>query len=294
MKKMFTAVLTALALTLTGCSGAGTAVTSTTEEVTLAADTPVTPLTVTFLKVGKADAAIIQTAEHTVVIDCGEKSDGKKVVARLQEYGVETVDYLILSHYDQDHIGGAPKVIENFNIGHVVGARQEEESKRYSQLTEALNAKEMTLELPASPTSFTLDDAVFTLYPHKSNDYSDGYDNNCTLAVKVTHHGETLLFTGDAMQERLAEMMDIGDCDLMKVPYHGREIANLSAFLDVTKPEYAVISTDEENISQTTVTALQAVGAETYITYQTGNIIAVSDGSSIQMTTEGIKTEETT
>ncbi|MDE5563750.1 MAG: MBL fold metallo-hydrolase, partial [Oscillospiraceae bacterium] len=64
-------------------------------------------LTVIFLKVGKADGIVLQTAAHTVVIDCGEKSDGKKMVDFLEENGVKIIDYMILTHYDQDHIGGA-------------------------------------------------------------------------------------------------------------------------------------------------------------------------------------------
>lgn len=293
MRKILPVLLAALTLVLTGCSNAP-AESSPTQDTTTAAVSETTPLTVTFMKVGKADGMILQTANHTAVIDCGEKSDGKKMVARLQEYGVETVDYLILSHYDQDHIGGAPKVIENFEIGHVIGAKQQEDSKRYDKLSEALDAKNLTLELPGTPTTFTLDDAEFTLYPHKSGDYRDGYDNNCSLVVKVTHHNETLLFTGDAMEERLAEIMDIGDCDLLKVPYHGREIANLPTFLSKVTPEYAVISTNEEELAESTVTALQEIGAETHITFQDGNIIAVSDGSSIAITTEGLPAEETT
>ena len=180
MKQQFTALLAASVLFLSGCSAGGA---KTETETTVSADTPATPLTVTFMKVGKADGAILQTANHTVVIDCGEKSDGKKMVARLQEYGVETVDALILTHYDQDHIGGAPKVIGNFSIGQVIGARQKEESKRYNQLSEALDAKGLELELPGTPLTFTLDDAVFTVYPHKI----------CNILINITCNGLKML-----------------------------------------------------------------------------------------------------
>ena len=281
MMKRLTALLTGMALLLAGCAQSPESTAESTESV------PASPLTVTFLKVGKADAILLRTANHTVVLDCGEKTDGKKVTSRLEEDGVTSVDCLILSHYDQDHIGGAAKVVKNLDVSRVIGADYAEESDEFTALSDALDAKGLTLERPTEEFSFTLDDALFTVYPHEADTYADGFDNNCSLAVKVVHHNETFFFTGDAMQERLNELMDIGGCDLLKVPYHGREITNLPEFLSNVKPEYAVISTNAENISGTTTAALGKIGAETYITYRDGNIIAVSDGSSITITTEG-------
>ncbi len=285
MKRKLTALVSALTLVLVGCGK--TADTSSVQDTTEA--TPATPLTVTFMKVGKADGIILQTANHTVVLDCGEKSDGKKMVARLNEAGVTDIDYLLLSHYDQDHIGGAAKVVENFNIWHVVGVDYSEDSSEFEKLSAAMETAGLHLECPTQEFSFQLDDALFTVYPHESADYQDGFDNNCSLVVKVTHHDETLLFTGDAMQERLSEIMDIGDCDLLKVPYHGREIANLPEFLAAVTPEYGVISTDDENLSAVTMQELADRNVETYVTYQDGNIVAVSDGSSIEISTEGVE-----
>lgn len=285
MKKSLTALASALILFLVGCGK--TADTSSVQEPTEAM--PATPLTVTFMKVGKADGIILQTADHTVVLDCGEKSDGKKMVARLNEAGVTDIDYLLLSHYDQDHIGGAAKVVENFNVWHVVGADYGEDSAEFEKLAAAMETSGLHMERPTEKFSFQLDDALFTVYPHESADYQDGFDNNCSLVVRVEHHEEVMLFTGDAMQERLSEIMDIGDCDLLKVPYHGREIANLPEFLAAVTPEYGVISTDDENLSAVTMQQLAAQNVETYVTYQDGNIIAVSDGSSIEVSTEGVE-----
>ena len=292
MKQIIPALLTAFALLLTGCSSSSdSSVTNFTMPVTEEGET-VAPMTVTFMKVGKADAAILQTSGHTVVIDCGEATDGKKMTARLQENGVDTIDCMILSHYDQDHIGGAPELLQNFNVKQVIGAVQEEDTEEYQQLCSAVADEGLTLERQAKPKMFVLDNAAFIPYPHQSNDYKEGYDNNCSLVVKVVHNHETLLFTGDAMEERLAEIMEIGDVDLLKVPYHGREIANLPQFLENTKPEYAVISTKEKELSSTTTDALDAIGAETYMTFRDGNIVAVSDGDSITITKEGLTEKE--
>lgn len=238
-------------------------------------------LTVTFLKVGKADGIVLQTAAHTVIIDCGEKSDGKKMVDFLEENGVKTIDYMILTHHDQDHIGGAAKVLKNFTVQNVIAADYTEDSSEYRKLTDAMQAQNLTFQMPDESMTFTLDDAVFTIYPHEGADYADGFDNNCSLVTKIVHHDNTLLFTGDAMQERLSEIMDIGDCDLLKVPYHGRDIANLPAFLDAVTPEYAVISTSKDYLSENVLASLQERNVQTFVTCQDGNITAVSDGREI-------------
>ena len=286
MKRKLPAIAIAMLLLLTGFGGGAgeSAVQETTEDTT-----PAAPLTMTFMKVGKADAMILQTENHTVVIDCGEKSDGKKVVSRLQESGIDTIDYLILTHYDQDHIGGAAKVVENFSVGHIIGADYEENSPEYETLKAEMDEKGYTFESPQDVTEFTLDDATITLYPHETTDYKDGYDNNCSIVTKVTHHQETFLLAPDAMQERLSEIMDIGDCDLLKVPYHGREIANLPQFLAAVTPEYAVVSTSENELSAATMKQLTECGAQTYITFCDGTVIAESDGKSISVTTEPVE-----
>lgn len=273
MKQRGTAVLAVLILLLTGCSNAGTTETEAPQ-----------PLTVTFLKVGKADGIVIQTAAHTAVIDCGEKSDGSKMVEFLEENGVTSVDYMILTHYDQDHIGGAAKVLKNFTVQHVIAADYTEDSKEYEKLVQTMETQNLSFEIPSEPLSFRLDDAELTVFPHVAEDYQEGFDNNCSLVTKITHHKNTLLFTGDAMQERLKEIMDIGDCDLLKVPYHGRDIPNLPEFLDAVTPEYAVISTSAKELSDATVQALSDREIRTMTTCDDGSITAVSDGVSISLT----------
>lgn len=271
MKQRILALCAALLLLLAGCGGQNSDQSY--------------PLKVTFLKVGKADGIVLRTLDHVAVIDCGEKSDGEKMLNCLAANGVTEIDYLILTHFDQDHIGGAAKVLGSYPVKHVVAADYTEDSKEYDRLTEAMTVQGLRFERPSAPMQFTLDDCQFTVYPHEAEDYDKGYDNNCSLVTKVIHHGNILLFTGDAMEERLGEVMDIGDCDLLKVPYHGREIGNLGAFLDAVTPEYAVISTSEDELADATLQALDSRGIETYVTCRDGNITAVSDGSSLTVST---------
>ena len=283
MKKRIPAMAAAVALLLTGC-GRTDGSRSAAEPAATApepASAETYPLTVTFLKVGKADSMVLQTGHHTMVIDCGETSDGSKVNDLLAEKGVTEIDCMILTHFDQDHIGGAPEVLQNYPVKQVLAADYTETSEEYKALCEALDAAQLTMEQPTQELSFVLDDCTFTVYPHEAADYKDGFDNNCSLVTKVTHHDNVLLFTGDAMDERLTEIMDLGDCSLLKVPYHGRELVNLPAFLDAVTPEYAVICTSKPEISDVTLGQLESRNIETYVTGKDGDITAVSDGQTI-------------
>ena len=287
MKRIRLASILTAVLLLTGCgaapSSSSTASPADTQpaETTAAAPAAEETLTVTFLKCGKADAMLLKTDTHAVVIDCGEKSDGSKMVDLLNAQGVETIDCMILTHYDQDHIGGAAKVVKKFDVQEIIASDYEEVSSEYEKLTAAMADKDLT---------FTIPDLLLEVYPHENAEYADGFDNNCSLVTKVTHGSNVLLFTGDAMQERLEEIMDIGTCDLLKVPYHGRSIDNLGTFLDAVKPTYAVISTSQDELASSTLEALSSRKIVTYATCLHGTVTAVSDGKSLTVSAAGLDT----
>ncbi len=279
-------ILTLAAALLTGCAADGDSSKTSTASPTNDDSSSGFTVTVDFLKVGKADAAVISTGEHIVVIDCGEESDGSKVCKCLDSLDAERVDELILTHYDKDHIGGAAQVVEDYEVSHVIGADYTEESAEYTKLDAAMNDKEIKWEFLKDETmSFTLDDTDFEIYPCEQEKYSDGNDNNHSLVIKMTHLDDVFLFAADAMQERLDEIMEIGDCDLLKEPYHGREIANLGEFLDKVSPEYAVVSTNKDNYSEVTEQTLEERGIKTFVTFRDGNIRCTSTGNSLAFET---------
>lgn len=104
--------------------------------------------------------------------------------------------------------------------------------------------------------------------------------------TKVVDNDITMLFTGDAMEARLGEIMDIGDCDLLKIPYHGRKLANLGDFLDAVTPEYAVVCTAKEDFARTVQKQLNNRNITFFSTCFNGRITAVSDGKTIAVTPE--------
>lgn len=239
--------------------------------------------TVEFLDVGKADCMVMYTENSTVVIDCGEKGDGKKILELLEEKEIESVDCLIITHYDKDHVGGAAKLINNIEVKKVLAPDYEENSDETDKYIKALDSENITPVLVTEDISFTLDNVKYTVYAPKGT-YDN--DNDFSLVTKAVYYDTSFLFTGDAMSERLSEIMDVGECTLLKVPYHAREIENLGEFLNNVKPQYAVACTSEKEFSDDTKNLLEKYNVKYYATCFDGNIKAVSNGSEINISCE--------
>lgn len=242
--------------------------------------------TVDFLDVGKADSMVLRTENSTVIIDCGEKNDGKQILEFLEENEIESVDYLIITHYDKDHVGGSAKIINNIEVKNVLAPDYEEDSSEMKKYTKALSEKNITPVRMTEDISFTLDGVEYTVYAPEKNFYGEDNDNDFSLVTKAVYHDTTMLFTGDAMEQRLSEIMNIGNCDLLKVPYHARKLENLNEFLSSVRPEYAVACTSEEEFSANTKELLEKYNVQYYATCFNGRITAVSDGRKIKISSE--------
>ena len=92
---------------------------SFTPTTTLAAPTKADEMKVHFIDVGQGDSTLITCGDHSMLIDTGDDSKGTTIQNYLKKQKVETLDYLILTHPDADHIGGAPVIITKFNINKV-------------------------------------------------------------------------------------------------------------------------------------------------------------------------------
>ena len=211
---------------------------------------------------------------------------GKAITNYAEEKNISSVDYLIITHYDKDHVGGAAKVINNIEVKNVLAPDYEESSDEMDKYNKALSEAGITPKLLTGDLSFTLDNAEYTVYAPKQSYYGEDNDNDFSLVTKITHGNNVLLFTGDAMEQRLEEIMDIGDCDFLKVPYHGRSLDNLDDFLSAVTPEKAVVCTSKSEFSADTQKELINRNIEYYATCFNGKIEVKSDGNNIDITAE--------
>lgn len=97
----------------------------------LAAPSKTTEMKVHFIDVVQGDSTLITCGGHSMLIDAGDDSQGTAIQNYLQKQKVEKLDYLVLTHPDSDHIGGAPVIITKFDIGKVFMSNYEKDNKTY-------------------------------------------------------------------------------------------------------------------------------------------------------------------
>lgn len=239
-------------------------------------------LTVFAFSAGAADAFLITTDNSAVLIDCGEKSFGKELVGYLTERGITRLDYLIITHFDKDHVGGADKVIRSVAIDHVLQSDYPKESNAYENYLEALLDAEIEAETVKTDISFALDGVQYRI-DAPAGGYSSDESNNSSLIVTITNGSDTLLFMGDAEDERITEFLNQrpGTYDFLKVPHHGRSGEMSALLIRTIKPRIAVITSSESEPEDGDVVYwLEQIGADCYLT-RCGTVTIESIGSGV-------------
>ncbi|OYP58661.1 hypothetical protein CG709_00645, partial [Lachnotalea glycerini] len=103
------------------------------------------PIDVTFFDVGKGDCILIETSEGAIMIDTGYDENGEDLVGWLKEREIDTLAYLILTHPDKDHIGGADTVINELNVENIIETNCEVNNDDYIQYKEAAASKGLSI-----------------------------------------------------------------------------------------------------------------------------------------------------
>ena len=235
-----------------------------------------------FTDSGKADAIILKTENNCAVIDCGEKGDGDDVLTYLDQIGFSTVDYLFITHFDKDHVGGAPKVINGIDVEEIVIPDYEGNNSEYEKFVEALEENNITPTVLKENMTLTLDDVLLQIYPPMRSSYKES-DNDFSLCIGVTHGGNTFLFAGDAEEDRLKELPKQMNMEhiFLKVPHHGRYNDRTETFFESVSPKYAVITCSEKNPADDEVLEiLNGMGCQVYQTVD-GPVVVLSDGKNL-------------
>lgn len=238
-----------------------------------------------FIDVGQGDATLIKCGDAAMLIDAGDDSKGTLIQNYLRKQGVEKLDYLILTHPDSDHIGGAPVIITKFKVDQVFMSDYEKDTKTYMKVIQALDDKRMTWTTPEVGSIHMLDTARFTIIG-PGEKYDD--PNNASVALILRNGSNKFLFSGDAEEAAEADILKTKirlSADVYKVGHHGSKTASGSEFLEAINPAYAVISCAEGNSyghpHAEPLNNLRARKVKVFRTDEQGSIIASSDGQNI-------------
>lgn len=252
---------------------------------TLAAPTKADEMKVHFIDVGQGDSTLITCGDHSMLIDTGDDSKGTTIQNYLKKQKVENLDYLILTHPDADHIGGAPVIITKFNINKVFMSDYEKDNKTYQKLIQALDNKQLKYSTPKVGSQYFLGTAKITILAPNAE-----YDNpnDSSIALSIQNGNNKFLFTGDASESAEEDIVKNNDdisADVYKAGHHGSKYSTSKFFFKAVNPKYAVISCGEDNSyghpHAETLNTFRTNGVSVYRTDEDGTIIATSDGKKI-------------
>jgi beta-lactamase superfamily II metal-dependent hydrolase len=229
---------------------------------------------------GKADAFLISTQRSAVLIDAGSREQGKQLAQALEQLGITTLDYLILTHFDGDHIGGVAYLVKSVHIAQVLQSPIPANHRESRQCHAILKKAGLAVDDVRTVEQFLLDGVTYTIFPPQKRHYRQDQRNNASLLVHLRHGGNTFLFMADAQEARIQELLSLrpGRCDFLKIPHHGRWQKSLLPLLAATAPHYSVItSSDSKKEAPETVTALKKAGCQSFLTRK-GTVVCFSDG----------------
>ena len=276
-----------------------------TESGTESKPEPKALLKIHFLDVGQGACALIESDGHYMLIDGGGRDASSFTVSYLAQLGIEKFDYLVATHFDEDHIAGLVGVFNKFAVGTVLEPSYKADKSIYTSFKEAEKKSGAEVIIPEPGAEYTLGDAKFTvLAPKKPENSTDegtalnsSEENNQSICVLLANGDNKVLFTGDAEQEEERYLIESGRdirADVYLVGHHGSSSSSSELLLDAVRPKYAVIScgtgNDYGHPTQEVLDRLWDKDVSVFRTDEQGNIIMTSDGKEITWSTSPSET----
>ena len=201
---------------------------------------PVGEAWVTTFDVGQGLGVLVRTAEHAMLYDAGpafgtESDSGSRVVVpALRGEGLTRLDLVVLSHEDNDHIGGALSVMESFEVGELVSSLA---------ATHPLNALAPQARRCMANDQWEWDGVRFELL-HPSPETPAAKRNNLSCVLRVSAAARSVLITGDIERAAEGQMLAAGRAlrsDVLLVPHHGSRTSSTVDFIAAVAPAWAII-----------------------------------------------------
>ncbi|MFQ5010347.1 MBL fold protein [Clostridioides difficile] len=237
----------------------------------------------TILSTGKSDCILVEIGNKVIMIDTGEDKNGKQIVDRLKEKGINTLDYLILTHLDKDHIGGVDSVLSSVKVKNIIQANYKKDSKQYDEYIDSLKKADIEPVLLKDNMNIVINSAEINIHPASKSKYESS--NDYSIITNISYGAYKFLFAGDAEEERLSEFINGNTLkyDFVKMPHHGRYDKLTEAFLESISPQYAVITCSEKKEPEEGVLKiLERLNIKTFLT-SNGEVVINSDGKTLSV-----------
>ncbi len=234
MKKLFSIFLSMVLIT--GCSTAPTPKKEVSNNI---------KSQVTYINVGQGDSTLIQNNNQTVLIDAGH-GDGYENASLnyLKEHYINTLDALILTHCDADHINDAKNIIYQLNVKKIYMSSRTSSSYTYMKLLNAIKEKKKKITVPKVGDTFQVGAGSIEFIG-----VGEGAQNNndSSLCMRYDDGYHRFVFTGDAAESMEKKLNNV-QCDVFQAGHHGSAYSNSDNLLSRMKASYVVGSCGKDNM----------------------------------------------
>ena len=248
-------------------------------------------LTIAVLDVGQGDAIYIESPTGVqVVIDGGPDSALLRQLPKVMPQFDRSLDALVATHPDLDHIGGFVDVVGRYSVGAFVSPGIPKDTASATALEQKITdnhipryvaRRGMTLDLGGGAS-------LEVLYPDRDvSRLNQNIANEGCVVARLVYGEVSMLLACDMSADMEAHLLELGAgelaSDILKVAHHGSKYSSSEAFVAAAKPAFAAISVGARNTyghpAQPTLERLEAAGAQVLRTDQEGTLVFTSDGS---------------
>lgn len=295
---LFACLIVALALSLVSLPDLSGSDPATSRTATIQFDEGTAVVSVLDVDQGQA-VLIIAPDGSAALIDAG-RSQARirdEVVPYAHDLGITHLEYVILSHPDQDHVGGMPEVFEQFQVSHWVDPGIPTTNQRYEETIERVLDEDIPAILARQGETLVLGGTVDLSIYWPTSDFimsgSEPDSNENSVVVHVAFQDVDILVPGDlemrgerALLEQMASELE---SEILIVGHHGSNSSSGAEFLDAVNPNVAIISAGEDNPyghpHDEVMQRLRFRGIEIYRTDIDGTVEITTDGTDYSVTT---------
>ena len=252
-------------------------------------------LKVNFVDVGQGDCTFVITPlGKTVLIDGGGSTSNEYDIGKntllpyLLDRGYTKLDYIIISHFDQDHVGGILSILEEIKVEKIIISKQIENSENYEKFKEIIKHNNIKVIVVNKRDIINIEKNVYIdiLWPNNSELINENALNNNSIVCKIHYNSFSMLFTGDIEEcaekqilEEYKNNLKALNSNILKVAHHGSKTSSTSDFIETVKPEVALIGVGKNNKfghpNEEVIKNLKKQNIKTYRTDERGEISIV-------------------
>jgi beta-lactamase superfamily II metal-dependent hydrolase len=241
-----------------------------------------------FVDVGQGDCTLITYNGDAVLIDAGPVSAGDAAAEYVKSYADE-IDYFIITHPHEDHMGGAADILDNIRVANIIMPDMEVDTRFYQNAMSRIDEKNINVIYSEAHAVYDTGNIKITIIDSVIPD--DDNLNNISIVTRIDAGSTSVMLSGDAEVEAEMQIVEnytsiagsalydrsILDCDVFKAGHHGSTTSNTSEFLDLVTPGTVVISCGAGNSyghpHQETLELFADYGFEVHRTDLSGTVV---------------------